>query len=126
MRYTTAGKAVCNLSVATTRTWEGADGNKSETTDWHKVIVWGKQAENCAEYLKKGRQVYVEGRIEYRKWSDRDGNPKISAEIQVGTILFIGAKGTEAIADEDVGEEPKRTRTKKVAESKVDDDDIPF
>src|SRR6476469_4093207 len=77
MRHTPSGAAVCTHDTATTETWSD-NGNKQERTEWHRVIVWGKQAENCAKYLAKGRAAFIEGRLQTRSWDDKDGQKRYS------------------------------------------------
>ena len=81
LRYTTGGSAVCTLSIATTDVRKDQNGERQENTEWHRVVVWNKQAENCAKYLAKGRSVYVEGRIQTRSWEDQSGQKKYSTEV---------------------------------------------
>lgn len=88
-------QSVARLSVATSENWTGKDGQKQERTEWHRVVVWGRQAENCAKHLAKGRQVYVEGRLQTRSWEDPQGNKKYATEIVANTVQFLGA-GTGA------------------------------
>jgi single-strand DNA-binding protein len=93
LRYTSGGSAVSDLRVATTRRWSDRNGKSQEDTQWHRVVVWGKQAENCKEYLAKGRQVYVEGRLQTRQWEDRDGNKRYTTEVVAETVQFLGGRG---------------------------------
>jgi single-strand DNA-binding protein len=93
IRYTQSGSAVCNLRVATHERWTGKDGEPGERTEWHNIVVFGKQAENCEKYLEKGRQVYVEGRLQTRKWEDRDGNDRYTTEIVAMTVQFLSGGG---------------------------------
>ena len=86
MRNTPSGQAVANFSVATDENYTGKDGQKVEKTEWHKIVVWGKQAEFCGNYLSKGRMVYVEGKIETRKWTDKDGAEKYTTEIKADRV----------------------------------------
>jgi len=90
LRYTNGGTAVCSLRVATTETWTDKDGNKQERTEWHQISVWGKQAENCGQYLAKGRQVYVEGRLQSREYDDKEGVKRKVWEIQADRVNFLG------------------------------------
>lgn len=90
VRYTPSGAAVANFSIATNEFWTDKSGQKQEKTEWHRIVVWGKQAEHCAKYLSKGRQVYVEGRLQTRQWQDKDGQTKYTTEIQATTIQFLG------------------------------------
>ena len=82
VRYTPSGVAVANFNIATSEEWKDKDsGEKRERTEWHRIVAWRRLGEICGEYLSKGRQVYVEGRIQTRKWQDRDGNDRWSTEI---------------------------------------------
>ncbi len=91
VRYTPSGAAVANFSVATNESWTDKSGQKQEKTEWHKIVVWGKTAENCNQFLTKGRQVYVEGRLQTRQWQDKDGQTKYTTEVQAQTVQFLGA-----------------------------------
>ncbi len=91
VRYTPSGAAVANFSVATNESWMDKAGQKQERTEWHRIVVWGKTAENCNQYLTKGRQVYVEGRLQTRQWQDKDGQTKYTTEVQAQTVQFLGA-----------------------------------
>ncbi len=91
VKYTPSGSAVANFSVATNEAWNDKSGQKQERTEWHRVVVWGKTAELCAQYLTKGRQVYLEGRLQTRQWQDKDGQTKYTTEVQATTVQFIGA-----------------------------------
>ena len=92
IRYTQSGQAVANFSIATDETYMGKDGQKVEKTEWHKIVVWGKQAEFCGNYLSKGRLIYVEGKIETRKWQDQNGQDRYSTEIKAVTIQALDKK----------------------------------
>ena len=93
-RYTNSGSSVTTFSVATSDTFNDKGGNRQERTDWHNIVVWGKQGEMCAQYLKKGRQVYIEGRISYREYEAKDGTGKRkSTEIVALTVRFLGGRG---------------------------------
>lgn len=89
VRYTQSGTAVANLSIATNETWKDKSGEKQERTEWHKVVVFGRTAENVGKYLKKGRQVYIEGRIQTKDWEDRDGNKRYTTEIVAQNVTFL-------------------------------------
>ncbi|MGK5089951.1 single-stranded DNA-binding protein [Bdellovibrionota bacterium FG-2] len=91
VRYTPSGAAVANFSVATNESWVDKSGQKQDKTEWHKVVVWGKLAELCNQYLAKGRQVYLEGRLQTRQWQDKDGQTKYTTEVQAQTVQFLGA-----------------------------------
>jgi single-strand DNA-binding protein len=92
LRHTGSGTAVCSLSVATNRKWKNKDGELQDDTQWHKVVVWDKQAESCAEYLSKGRQVYVRGRLQTRDWEDKEGVKRYTTEIVAQEVKFLGGK----------------------------------
>lgn len=116
------GNMVATFSVATSESWV-KDGQKQERTEWHRVVVWGKQAENCAKYLAKGRQVYIEGRLQTRQWEDQQGQKKYSTEVVAQTVQFLGGQSeqsasnnntsnyssnhSEDFAAQDFGPEPK-------------------
>ena len=89
MRYTPSGQPVANLSVATDESFKGKDGQKVEKTEWHRITVRGKQAEFCGNFLARGRLVYVEGKLETRKWTDKDGVEKYTTEIKADRIQFL-------------------------------------
>ena len=90
-RYTTGGDAVTNLSIATSEQWKDKSGEKQERTEWHRVVLFGRQAEIAGEYLKKGRSVYIEGRLQTRKYTDKDGVEKYSTEIVADRMQLIGS-----------------------------------
>ena len=92
LKYTQSSKAVANFSVATSKSWKDKDGAKQEKTTWHRVVVWGKQAESCAQYLEKGSQVYVEGEIDNREWEGKDGTKRYTTEVNASTVQFLGSR----------------------------------
>ncbi len=93
IKYTQSGMAVANFSLATSEFWnDKATGQKQEKTEWHRVVVWGKLGELCNQYLAKGRQAYVEGRLQTRSWDDKDGVKKYTTEIVANTVQFIGGQ----------------------------------
>lgn len=96
LKYTPGGAAVCNFSLATTEAWTDKSGQKQEKTEWHRVVVWGKLAELCNQYLSKGRQAFVEGRMQTRSWDDKDGNKRYTTEIMASTVQFIGGANANA------------------------------
>ena len=93
VRTTQSGQQVATLRIATTDKYKDKDGNFTERTEWHTVVVWGKQAESCGRYLSKGRHVYVDGRLQSRKWKDRDGNERVSVEVVANDVRFLGGGG---------------------------------
>jgi single-strand DNA-binding protein len=93
-RHTAAGRAVSNFTLATTDTWtDKASGQRQERTEWHRVVVWGRQAESLQPYLTKGKQICVEGRLQTREWNDRDGNKRYTTEVQADRITLLGGRG---------------------------------
>lgn len=120
LRYTPSGKAVATFSVATREQWTNKDGEKSERTEWHRIVAWARLGEICGEYLHKGSQVYIEGRLQTRAWEDRDGNKRYTTEVIAQTMQMLGAPakvGTAASVEERFPvEEP----------ISIPDDDIPF
>jgi single-strand DNA-binding protein len=94
VRFTPGGQAVANFNIATSESWNDKNtGQKQERTEWHRIVVWGKLAELCGEYLKKGRQCYVEGRLQTREWTDKEGQKKYTTEIVANTVQFLGGGG---------------------------------
>lgn len=90
LRYTQSGQAVVNFSLATTENWTDKNGERVEKTEWHRIVAWGKTGELCAQYLSKGRTVYIEGRIQTRDWEDKDGIKRQTTEINATTVQFLG------------------------------------
>ncbi|MEE2966006.1 MAG: single-stranded DNA-binding protein [Acidobacteriota bacterium] len=93
LRYTPGGAAVSTLSLATTDVWNDKAGQRQEKTEWHRVVLWGKQAETLKDYLLKGRQIYVEGRLQTRQWDDKDGNKRYTTEIRSDRVVLLGGRG---------------------------------
>ncbi|MFQ6007968.1 MAG: single-stranded DNA-binding protein [Candidatus Zixiibacteriota bacterium] len=123
LRYTPSGRAVATFRLATTERWVGQDGESNERTVWHNIVVWGKQAENAKEYLRKGRQVYIEGRIVNRSYDDREGNKRYVSEIVAQNIQFLG---TRADAATEPVPEPATNEAQPSEGPSADDDDLPF
>lgn len=94
LRYTPGGAAVATLNMATTDVWNDKAGQRQEKTEWHRVVLWGKQAESLAEYLLKGRQIYVEGRLQTRQWDDREGNKRYTTEVRADRVVLLGSRGS--------------------------------
>lgn len=94
LRTTPNGQSVVNFTLATSETWTDKSGERVERTEWHRIVVWGRTAEMCNQYLSKGRTVYVEGRIQTREWEDKDGNKRYTTEINANTVNFIGPRGS--------------------------------
>ena len=93
LRYTPGGAPVAKVSVATTEVWNDKSGQKQEKTEWHSVDIWGKQAESLSEYLVKGKQVYIEGRLQTREWTDKDGNKRKTTDIRADRVVLLGGGG---------------------------------
>ncbi len=95
MRYTPNGQAVSNFAVATNRRWKNQDGSSGEATEYHDIVVWGKQAENVSPMLKKGQPVYVEGRLQTRSWEGQDGAKRYKTEIVADNIIVLSSRGAQ-------------------------------
>jgi len=94
VRYTPGGAAVSTVNLATTEVWnDKTSGQRQERTEWHRVVIWGKQAETLNDYLTKGKQIYVEGRLQTRQWDDRDGNKRYTTEVRSDRIVLLGGRG---------------------------------
>jgi len=135
VRFTAKGSPVASFSVATNRSWTSPEGGeKKDEVEFHNMVVWGKLAEICDKYLKKGDKAYFEGRLQTRKWQGEDGNDRYSTEIVVENMLMLGAKSGSAEYDDSESQAPKRSSKKKDTQemnsqvSEVEDisDDIPF
>ncbi|NVJ01471.1 single-stranded DNA-binding protein [Myxococcus sp. AM009] len=90
VRFTPGGQAVANFRIATSESWVDKNGQKQERTEWHRIVVWGKLAELCGEYLKKGRQCYVEGRLQTREWTDKENRKNYTTEVVANAVTFLG------------------------------------
>ena len=122
VRYTSDGKPVANFTMATTERWsDPASGERKEKTEWHRIVVWGKQAEIAGEYLRKGRQVYVEGSLQTREWTDRDGNKRQTTEVRAQRFQMLGRRAEE----EGAPASPKPTAVAEKGPG-FEEDDIPF
>jgi single-strand DNA-binding protein len=103
MRYTPSGKPVTTFSVATSRTWSTADGEKREETEWFNVVAWSSLAEICKQYLTKGQQVYIEGRLQTRHWDDQEGNKHTSVEIVANEMIILSERRETGESNSDSG-----------------------
>lgn len=117
LRYTQGGAPVCNFKLATNEKWE-KDGKNHERTEWHKIVVWGKLAEVCEKYLKKGRQAYIEGKLQTREWEDKDGGKRYTTEVNALTVQFLGGEGGKSSGGKSNDSDPQDTSW--------DDSEIPF
>jgi single-strand DNA-binding protein len=95
LKYTPSNRPVCNLSLATNEVFKDKSGQRQERTEWHRVTVWGDQAENCNKYLAKGRTVYIEGRLQTRSWDDKEGKKRYSTEVVADRVVFLSSGGAE-------------------------------
>ena len=120
LRYTTNGTPVANFTMATTDRWSDPSGEKKERTEWHRIVVWGKQAEIVGEYLRKGRQVYIEGSLQTREWTDREGGKRYTTEVRAQRVQMLGRRDDRDAVSASGGEQVAEP------ESSFDEDDIPF
>jgi single-strand DNA-binding protein len=123
LRYTQGGQAVANFTLATTENWTNKSGEREDRTEWHRIVVWGRVAELCAQYLSKGRTVYVEGRIQTREWEDKDGQKRRTTEINAQTVQFIGGRREGSAAERTPGEPSPASEPPSPPQG---EDDIPF
>jgi single-strand DNA-binding protein len=136
VRNTPSGSSVAQFNIATSESWVDKTGQKQEKTEWHRIVVWGKLASVCGQYLKKGRLVYVEGKLQTRQWQDKENQTRYTTEVVANTVQFLGSKETqsdyrtEGSTQENTGFNPGLDTGANVASSKPDsvfnDDDIPF
>lgn len=128
LRYTKDGRPVANFTLATNERWRDKEGNTQERTEWHRIVVWDKQAENCAQYLQKGRSCYVEGRLQTRDWEDKDGNKRQTTEVVAQQVTFLGSRGDSAGAGGGGGRRDASAPAEPAAGGGPGDagDDIPF
>ncbi len=118
MRYTPEGNPVTSFRVATSRTFSTSDGEKKQETEWFSVVTWGKQAESCNQFLTKGRQIYVEGRLRTSTWEGQDGQKKSRVEVVASRVLFLGKQASAPLpSDESASEVP---------DDMIDPEDLPF
>jgi len=121
LKYTPSGRAVCTFSLATSERWTGQDGQKNDATTWHNIVAWAKQAEIMKEYLHKGKEVYIEGRISNRSYEKKDGTRGYISEVVVQNFQFLGSKSEN---HEAAPQAPEAAAP--VPETGGDDDDLPF
>jgi single-strand DNA-binding protein len=117
MRYTADGKALTSFRVASSRNYNGPDGERREETEWFSVVTWQKLAEQCSQFLQKGRRVYVEGRLQTRSWDGQDGQRKYRTEVVAEKVLFLDRAGAMPFGDEHESSAPM---------PEVEPEDIPF
>ena len=120
IRYTQNGSAIANMTVATDESFTGSDGNKVERTEWHRVTVFGKAAENCGNYLGKGSLVHVEGSLQTRKWQDQNGQDRYTTEIKAQRVQFLDRR------DQDGGQQRQGRQQTRGSEQDYQDQNVPF
>jgi single-strand DNA-binding protein len=120
LKFTPGGSAVANFTLATNEQWTDKAGAKQERTEWHRIVVWGKQAEICNQYLKKGRQVYIEGSLTSREWNDKDGNKRTTVEVKAQRVQMLGRPGEGAARPEGAPAQLAEP------DPEFSDEDIPF
>jgi single-strand DNA-binding protein len=132
-RYMPSGDAMVNLSLATTDQWKDKNGEKQEKTEWHRIVIFGKTAEIAGQYLRKGSQIYIEGRLQTRKWTDKEGQERYTTEIVADRMQMLGSRsaGGDAPMDREpapsAAPEPRAAAPRKSGTGFDDiDDDIPF
>ena len=125
-RYTSAGQAVCNFSLATDETFKDRAGERQRRTEWHRIVLWGKLAEIAQQYLKKGTLVYVEGRIQSRQWDDREGQKRTSFEIVGNVMRMLSTRAEAAAAGAGAEVEAPAVAQEPVPGPEISDEDIPF
>jgi single-strand DNA-binding protein len=132
-RYTAAGQAVCNFSLATDESFKDRNGERQKRTEWHRIVVWAKQAEIAQQYLKKGSQIYLEGRIQSREWTDKEGQKRTSYEIVATNFRMLGSRSDAMAAGArttapagDFDHDAPAAPAEEHAAPEVTDEDIPF
>ena len=129
VRFTPGGQSVATLNLATTEQWNDKEGQRQEKTEWHRIVLWGKQAESLQQYLVKGKQIYVEGRLQTRQWDDKEGVKRYTTEIKADRITLLGSAGGGGARsgggfDRDSGAAGQSGPMNEPAD--VPEDDIPF
>ncbi len=125
-RYSASGDAICNFSIATTERWnDKSSGEKREATEWHKIVIYRKLGEIAGQYLKKGSQVYIEGKLKTRKWQDKDGQDKYTTEIVADEMNMLGGGSGSGDKPQQKREEPRKAAPSKKSDE-FDELDVPF
>ena len=139
IKYLPSGQAVCDLRIATTESFKDKSDQRQERTEWHKIVVWGKTAENCSKFLRKGQQVYVEGRLQTRSWENKEGVKQYTTEIVADQVVFLrggvpGAEAPSSMAPSSYGSNRETSHSRSLSLPSLDvpsssfpsEDDIPF
>jgi single-strand DNA-binding protein len=124
VRYAQSGKAVTTFTLATNESWNNKDGQREERTEWHRVVVFGKLAEICGQYLQKGKQVYIEGRLQTRSWEDREGNKRYTTEVVASNMVMLSKAGSGP--SDSMAPPIDSNAYESSGPSGTPDDDIPF
>ena len=120
MRYTPSGRPVTTFSVAVSRSWNTADGERRSETEWFNIVAWGNLAEICKQYLHKGQQVYIEGRLQTRRWEDKEGQKHTSVEVVANEMMMLGDRRDNS------GQSQESDETDDQGEPVADEDEFPF
>ncbi|MDZ7860589.1 MAG: single-stranded DNA-binding protein [Candidatus Krumholzibacteriota bacterium] len=128
VRSTGSGTPVANFTIATNESFKTRDGERNERTEWHRIVTFGKLAEICGQYLKKGKQVYIEGRIQTRQWEDRSGNKRYTTEVVCNQMVMLGRAGDAPYSppEDDSSGQSSGEEAESVPSAADDDDDLPF
>ncbi|MGB9599876.1 MAG: single-stranded DNA-binding protein [Myxococcota bacterium] len=126
LRYTQDRKPVVNFSLATQEVWTGKDGQRTERTEWHSIVVWGKLAEICKDYLTTGRQIYVEGRLATRSYTDKSGQKRYKTEVIASQVVFLGSAQQGAELPKAASAPEEKEPAPEEIDVPVEDEDIPF
>jgi single-strand DNA-binding protein len=124
VKYTQGGKAVARFSLATDEAWKDQSGERQQKTEWHNIVAWDKLADICGQYLTKGKQVYIEGRLQTRSWEDKEGNKRYTTEIRADNMVMLGSKGEGGGGGE--RHEPSTAPSGGPMGGEITDDDVPF
>lgn len=124
VRYTASGRAVATFTLATSQRWRDQEGNDQERTEWHRIVAWGRLGEICGEYLGKGKQAFIEGRIQSREWEDQDGNKRTTVEIVASDLILLGGSGGgQGFKPDESSRKPASAPAKPAAAAKPRNDD---
>ena len=118
MKNTSTGQKVTRINIATSESWVNREGERQEKTEWHRIVVWGKLAETCAQHLSKGRQVYIEGRLQTRSWETENGDKRFSTEVVASQVIFLGSAQQQKNKEETSYQPEESFNTK--------EEDLPF
>jgi single-strand DNA-binding protein len=126
VKYTQGGTPVARFSLATDEIWKDQGGEKQQRTEWHNIVAWSKLAEICGQYLRKGRLIYIEGRLQTRSWEDKDGNKRSTTEVRADNMVMLSAKFEETRPERGAATAAPTASAESSPEPEITDDDIPF